>query len=222
MSCQEFWNTIPPPGGDAERKQDSHLAECAECAALWERHRHLATGLRHVANELRHLEAPARVEAGLTAAYRMQMRFQKRRPAAGSWWKPVAVWVAAAAAMVAMAVFLQHGRQPESASPGTVAAPNRPAPASLEWASLELGNGLEEDTSGLGEGFIRLPNAARIRPDEDVNVVRVEVRGSSLIAMGFAVSEERASQPVLADVALGGDGMARAVRFVNSGSSDEE
>ena len=67
----------------------------------------------------------------------------------------------------------------------------------------------------LGEGFIHLPNAPRIDPNEDFNVVRVEVPGSAMIAMGIAMSEDRAAENVVADVALASDGTARAVRLVS-------
>jgi hypothetical protein len=59
-----------------------------------------------------------------------------------------------------------------------------------------------------------LPNAARIEPNEDLNVVRVEVPRSAMIALGYAVSEDRASESVEAEVVLGPDGLARAVRFL--------
>ena len=49
--------------------------------------------------------------------------------------------------------------------------------------------------------------------------LRAEVPGSDIIAMGLAVSEDRASEPVLADFAFGSDGMPRAVRLVNAGGT---
>jgi len=54
-----------------------------------------------------------------------------------------------------------------------------------------------------------------MEPGEEVNLVRVELPRSSMIALGFTVSAERAAEPVEADVMLGLDGVARAVRFVN-------
>jgi len=36
-----------------------------------------------------------------------------------------------------------------------------------------------------------------------------------MIELGFAVSAERASEPVEAEVVLGADGLARAVRFLD-------
>src|SRR5260370_42713042 len=65
-----------------------------------------------------------------------------------------------------------------------------------------------------GTGFMDLPNAAEIGPNEDLNMVRVEVPRSAMIALGLEVGPEQAWQPVQADVMLGADGLARAVRFL--------
>jgi hypothetical protein len=69
-------------------------------------------------------------------------------------------------------------------------------------------------TSGLGEsGFIPLPNALQIDPSDEVDVVRMEVPRSTLITLGLLVGEDEGN--VQADVLLGGDGVARAVRFLD-------
>ncbi|HUI55816.1 MAG TPA: hypothetical protein VLY04_12645 [Bryobacteraceae bacterium] len=224
MNCQEFWNTAPQPGAEAEVHLASHLAECPACATKWEHQRALAAGLRLVAEEWRSVEAPARVEAGLTAAFRAQKGFE-RRPARSSWWMPVLAWASAAAAMVVVSLFLVRGWQPTAEPRVPLAAPQRTGPVTLEFAAQEQDGGapadMEDDSSGLGNDFIRLPNAARIEPNEDVNLVRVEVPRSTLIALGLTVSEDRTSDSVLADVVLGSDGMARAVRVVDEGGSLE-
>ena len=223
MNCHEFWNTAPQPGAEAGGDHACHLAECPACAAKWEHHRALTAGLRLVAEEWRSTEAPARVEAGLTAAFRAQHGFE-RRSARPSWWMPVLAWASAAAAMVVISMFLVRGWQPAAATREPLAAPQRTGPATLEFASQQQDGSAddsEEDSSGFGRDFVRLPNAARIEPNEDVNLVRVEVPRSTLIALGLAVSEDRASESVLADVVLGSDGMARAVRVVDDGGSLE-
>jgi hypothetical protein len=49
---------------------------------------------------------------------------------------------------------------------------------------------------------------------ESLQLVRVELPGSALSEVGLPVSLETANAPVEADVLLGQDGMARAIRFV--------
>ncbi len=49
---------------------------------------------------------------------------------------------------------------------------------------------------------------------ESLRLVRVELPGSALSEVGLPVDPETANEPVKADVVLGQDGLARAIRFV--------
>jgi hypothetical protein len=64
------------------------------------------------------------------------------------------------------------------------------------------------------DGFIPLPNAPQIDPNDDVNVVRMELPRSAMLAVGLDVNPEQVSETVEAEVMLGSDGLARAVRFM--------
>jgi hypothetical protein len=64
------------------------------------------------------------------------------------------------------------------------------------------------------DGFIPIPNAPQIDPNDDVNVVRMELPSSAMLAVGLEVSPEHVSDTVEAEVKLGSDGLARAVRFL--------
>jgi hypothetical protein len=121
---------------------------------------------------------------------------------------PVATWAAAAAAAVALAMFLARDRQ--------VVPAHRTASSRVQLAAVEPPADLEAlgDSSDADGDFIPMPNGARIEPNEDLNLVRVEVPRSAMIALGYAVSEDRASESVEAEVVLGPDGLARAVRFL--------
>ncbi|MEO8369875.1 MAG: hypothetical protein ABI806_11800 [Candidatus Solibacter sp.] len=194
MNCQEFWNTLPELG-DSQGHQ--HLDECPACAARIARHRELEAGFRALAVSARRVEAPARVESRLLKEFRRQSGSEAGRPARH--WVPVLTWAAALAAMVALAVFLVRPREPEAIRP----APHR----GVELAMLQP----QEDS----DGFIPLPNSAGVAADGDeVNLVRMEVPRSAMIALGLDVSVERAEELVEADVMLGSNGIARAVRFL--------
>ena len=210
MNCQEFWKTMP----ELARNQDhwEHLRDCPACARWWERQRGLAAGLRAVAAEWIHVEAPARVEARLVAAFRDHSGLGHSRPSRAyppRMWLPVVTWFAAAAAVVALALVLVSNRQPQPV--------RRNLPSGFEsalvQAPVELVTG--DDSPFNNQDFIPLPNAERISPNEDVNLVRVEVPRSAMIALGYDVSADRASEPVEAEVVLGADGLARAVRFLD-------
>ena len=199
MNCQEFWKAIPELG-DCEGSR--HLAECSACAARMSRHRELEAGFRAVAASFRRVEAPSRVEARLRSAFRRQSGMESGAPKRR--WIPVVTWAAAFAAMFALAAFLVRGRQPEAARP--------PVHRMVEVAMLE--------PRADSDGFIPLPNSPGITSgdaadEDDVSLVRVAVPRSAMIALGLEVSADRAQELVEADVMLGSNGLARAVRFLN-------
>jgi hypothetical protein len=63
--------------------------------------------------------------------------------------------------------------------------------------------------------FIPLPNAAGSPQDDDVDLVRVELPRSAVTALGMPASDDGDAESVEAEVLVGPDGMARAVRFLN-------
>lgn len=208
MNCQEFWNTMPELA--CSQDQSIHLRDCAVCAARLEQQRALTGGLRAVAEEWRNVGAPPRVEARLIAAFRGHAGLGNTRPMTfrpQHVWLPVAAWLTAVAAVVFLAMVLVRDNQPAHRS-----LPVR-SERLLVQASAESVAG---DESPYDDGdYIPLPNAERILPNEDVNLVRVEVPRSTMITLGYEVSAERASEPVQAEVVLGADGLARAVRFLD-------
>jgi hypothetical protein len=62
--------------------------------------------------------------------------------------------------------------------------------------------------------FMPLTYGAALNPGEGGQLVRVELPRSALASLGLPVNEERSDERVKADVLLGHDGLARAIRFV--------
>ncbi len=203
MTCQDFWNSMPEPGQVAsDLLLSAHLSECPNCAARMQQQRRLQTGLRALSATERRVGAPARVETRLLVAFRQHEGLPARRVAGR--WAPAFVWAAAIAAMLLLGVVLVRNRQPQ--------------PVRVEVRhSLELASA---DSPGRFEGFIPLPNSAGLATEneEDVNLVRVSLPRSAMLALGLEVSEDRAAELVEADIMLGSDGLARAVRFLDSDS----
>jgi len=52
------------------------------------------------------------------------------------------------------------------------------------------------------------------KPMESGEVIRVQMPRSALITLGLPVNVERADEPIMADLLIGEDGLARAIRFV--------
>ncbi len=206
MNCKEFRETMPELELSGSAGQGEHAGQCPACAALLEEQRRLAEGLRAARQEWRREEAPQRLESRLASAFRSHNGLVPQRAAFG--WAPVVTWAAAAAAIIVLAMFLVHARQPQPAQ--------RRASNGVQLATRSMGDSKAGLNAMYGEaGFIRLPNAEEIEPNEDINYVRVEVPRSSMIPLGYAVKAERASDLVQAEVVLGADGLARAVRFLD-------
>jgi hypothetical protein len=195
MNCQEFWN--------GERHSLDHLKECGNCATRWERHERLAAGLRALGSQMSGVEAPPRLEHRLVSAFRAHSELGDMPPRAA--WFAVGTWAAALIATAALALFLVRGHQPERT--------HRITRSLTQLALVDT----PSDAVGIAaqDGFVPLPNAEELAPNETMNVVRVELPRSSVIALGFTIAEERESDTVQADVMLGADGVPRAVRFLD-------
>jgi hypothetical protein len=162
-------------------------------------------------------EAPTWVEERLVDAFRFRVRAARRRK--------IVAWTGAGVAAAAVAAFvgILAGGPATSAKPEPVrVAPAElptlrkqvipavtPAPAPSRQRVKESAAPTEIATS-----FYDLPEAEGLAPAEDTSVIRVEVPRTALRLVGLPVSEERADERIMADLVVGQDGLARAVRFV--------
>jgi hypothetical protein len=153
-----------------------------------ENNQELLEGLRALAAEGPR-EAPLHIEEQLRAQFRKQNR--RRHLAA---WMPA--FSVATAAGIALLLWVH--------------AKPKPAPAPAVVEALAVAPVAEEDADS---SFYPLPEAEALPAVENAMVVRVQLPVSSLQLMGVPVSEERADASVQADLLLGQDGLARAVRL---------
>jgi hypothetical protein len=200
MNCQEFWETYCDKARHHSEEEHRHLHECRPCASMVSSQRGLIQGLRGLAAESRSIQADQRVENRLLAAFREDSGFVVERR---NRWIPVLTWAAAAAVLLILGVFLTRDRNPQ---------PVRRATPLTELAVVQMPSS-SVTLAGFGGEFVRLPNVAEIDATEELNLVRLEMPGSALIALGLPLGVERASESLQADFILGADGMARAVRW---------
>jgi hypothetical protein len=205
MNCQEFMESLPDRPAALEGEPQRHAAECRDCRAFADSRLKLAEGLRALARDWRSVSAPSRIEPKLLTVFRAQTR--KPVPHRPLFWAALA-WASAAGVTLVLALFLVRGNQPRP-RPGSRAGGSR-----VQLALVQPADAGETEVAGT-EDFITLPNAEQIGADEEVNIVRVELPRSSMIAIGYPLSDGEASGQVEADVAIGPDGLARAVRVVD-------
>ncbi len=140
-------------------------------------------------------EAPAYIEEGLRA----QFGRRKRHRALLTW---VPAFSFAVAAGIALLVWAHGSNVTENQKPKPV-----PVLAVVAQAAIPTA---DEDSDA---SFYPLPEAEALPAVENAMVVRVQLPVSSLQLMGVPVSEERAGASVQAELLLGQDGLARAVRL---------
>jgi len=73
---------------------------------------------------------------------------------------------------------------------------------------------LYADDADVVTDFIPLTDGDSLKPIERGELIRVRMPRTALLKFGLPMNVERAGVPVKADLLVGDDGMARAIRFV--------
>jgi hypothetical protein len=222
----------------------AHTEVCIRCAARISEERALMAGVRAVVAEIARQEAPARLEATLLAAFRehttavasptiIQMPISTRH------WSRRKLTAVAAGILLLVSVItvfwlqsnaLNQQRQAQAEWPMPPVAPESPMPspepkqAAIETARQVIPSSQRRvrhqaskdrlrDAEVVTE-FFPLLEGDDLSSLESGQIVRIELQGSELLAVGLPVDAAMAGEPVKADVVLGHDGLARAIRFV--------
>lgn len=106
------------------------------------------------------------------------------------------------------------------AEPGTLPARREEAIGAVSLASKQQrrtyrGHQPSDNRTGeIATDFLPLTFTADSIAPESGHLVRVTIPRSALVAMGLPMNAERAGELVRADVFIGDDGLARAIRFI--------
>lgn len=250
MNCQVFENNFI----DVVRRQPieagvldqalAHADSCPNCARQLEEQRMLSAELRGLADEMKLVHAPQRLEDQLLVAVRRN-KFQPPRVATASrrWFGVAAI---AAVLLVMFGVLALRIRQlpvepipaqvnnprpehnggsiPEvavNAAPTVTITPDkvvrRPTrtkrrPRAVDVSSLMAANTMappEITTQFMPLGDVSLANL-----QDGAQLIRVEMPRYAMARFGLPVNMDRYDETVKADVWVGVDGLARAIRFV--------
>jgi hypothetical protein len=197
MNCDSFADAIVECGrreGSAhDPALDIHLDRCPDCAARLDRERAISAGLRALADGADAIPSP-----GLEANLQQAFASHHARSATGA--RKSSVWLQVAAAAIVVAGALVAWRASNVSPP-----PPEPSP--------------EARTPGgfvVADGFVPLPVAVGLPDFESGEIVRVEIPVTSLPSYGIEIVPDARRSPVQADLLVGQDGHARAIRLVRA------
>lgn len=100
------------------------------------------------------------------------------------------------------------------AAENETAANRRASVAPSNAASSNVASATNEDAVEIATEFMPLVPGGTSASADGGQLVRVELPRSALVSMGLPLNVESSSERVKADVLLGEDGLARAIRFV--------
>ena len=237
MNCHDFEAIVTElarrqlmPVETSERAL-AHAEACGRCAERLAEEERLAAELRALAAATATKQAPPGLETTLRAAFRKQHR-DRRAPA---WAIPVGVAAVAASIVLVFAwgrrgdVERLAGPVPPKAAQEAQPAPLAPpaaTPAVPETGRVgkaarrqNVSRKSSAPTRAVDEGEIVTPFVPLVENDDPAlregrQVVRIRLPRSALRSFGFPVNEDRAAERIRADVLLGEDGVAQAIRFV--------
>lgn len=95
---------------------------------------------------------------------------------------------------------------PETAAESTIPTVHHPRGARRQAPRMNV---------AAEDAFVAIPYAEPLDPSEQVDIYRVELPRVTLAHFGLPVRIGSVDSPVTADIAVGSDGVARAIRFVH-------
>ncbi|HZS52179.1 MAG TPA: hypothetical protein VFA54_15030 [Bryobacterales bacterium] len=242
MNCQDFEAIVNDLARDqlilvADRARALvHTETCARCAARLADERMLTAELRALAAGSESQEAPAPVEEALLRAFRRQKAASGAVAAKGrAWVGAVAVGALAAAMLILLALTIPALRRngPPEPKPAEGLRETKPprkqrievaeAPviddsmlagdetAAAQLLPIDLTAGLLNSALDV---FVPLHYGETLSDLDGDRVVRVELPYSALISLGVSMDEDAGNDGIEADLLLGDDGLAHAIRLI--------
>jgi hypothetical protein len=234
MSCRHLEPLIVDLARGVATGQDAqlvqHVRRCPRCAGRLEQERVMSAALARLAADLADPPLDPEREPALLARFDTWCSRPSPHTQRAGWAPLVAAGVAIAAvlswASASHSLYPSAGpavRQTGRATVPVTAAPSAPSRATTGTALVvpAVTNGTAAADPGRAtisvdvDGFIPWPGAATWPPFESGELVRVELPVEALPALGLATRASGMGMFVQADVLVGQDGFARAVRVVD-------
>jgi hypothetical protein len=205
MNCERFDEELvdlargEEGDGDGRDAALAHAEGCVRCAARLEDERAVTSALRAFATRTAGAEAPPRVEAALLRALRQpEESGAKAGPS-----RAIGLLLLAAAAAILAAIVVVPPQFERQGEPGATAFPA---------GSPTLRAGAAEPDEHAE--FVALRYGEDLRDLDSLQLVSVELPPTALAALGWPAGDSGSADWVRAEVIVGHDGVARAIRFV--------
>ena len=156
----------------------------------------LAKAIDRLKAESADAQAPAGIERAVLAEFDRVTLKERRRKRSIAW----VVAAGAVAASIAVVLTLEYWPEP---------GPSNPAPA------------VSEDVRESEQPFVPIPYVTPLGAYERAEIVRMEVPVAALIAAGLPMRTTDPGARAEADVVVGQDGRARAVRLISVSTEGE-
>jgi hypothetical protein len=235
MSCSNFriviLQVMRGEAVDDAVRQDAlvHARFCDACSNYLAKSQDLTEALAAIAASGRSVEAPPSVEERLLSAFRAGSPVTR---STGSTSLKVSWMVGLAAAAVILTIGAIGWRlvnKSRKVAPTSIAVDSRsvrvlPAPDSTLVPPVEQNRRqstrpasrkpqvVSSGTEDL-QGFLPLPTDGDSGRHETVAMVHIQLQPAALEALGIPRAEVNSARPITADVLIGDDGMAQAIRF---------
>ena len=235
MSCGEIQDQLldaargrsGAPGGRALR---DHVAVCESCRGALAAEERLTTGLRALASAMTSCEASKAVEAALLDRFAelnpAASRVARRRRRGVLEWAAMAAAIAALTSGIAWWEIERNGHLQEASAPArpvpspATEAPLGSAPAAVH-AAVDRPRANRPATKSAkprppaARPFVALPGAAGLPDFESGEIVRFDIPVTALPNYGVEIPPDAATPAIQADLLIGQDGRARAIRLVS-------
>jgi len=229
---------------DVRRDALAHCDICESCSERLTNERWLSRALQALSAQMEEMDAPASVQSELLKTFRAEKQAVGETVVSRSskryWIAAAAAVLVVLSSIVALRLKQAALRQPDQlitqtdkstqdAAPQTETSPKRTEqPAALQntqskprkrhvapsRVSERSETAVANHAREIMTDFIPLSYSNGMNLQDGGQIVRVELPRSALVTFGLPVNMDRLNEKVKADVWLGVDGMAHAIRFV--------
>jgi hypothetical protein len=233
-------------GPERLRQVRAHVAECAACRVRLSREESLTAGLGALSRTVAHSRPSAQLESRLLDAFRRAASAKATAGQAGidprsvvgeqtrTRWRWVSLAAAAAIMLAVIPAWLlepppKPKPKPQPPAPQVVASrpaaavqtpPVAPAVSTPARVGSARPRRKAEPTGILRPtGFVALPGAVGLPQFESGVIARIEISVTSLPNYGIQIAPDAARATVPADILVGQDGLARAIRLVKTSTA---